>query len=175
MNTMTTTDHSEAWAFILRHTGLMERLAHRFGPRNPDDRTEWLNDVYLYIVKKHDRYDEAKSAPQTWIVWQMRAVMTNWTRRFKRRCQEGYGTAELMVMIPVAQGSHGSEEHARTTEREQDAESMVNELYSMATPKQQIAIRTHLAGLPATQLRQKHGMTGRQRTEHLRELRAHLE
>ena len=167
--------HADAWAFVLRHSDSMDRYSHRFaGALSPDDRAEWLQDVTLRVVEKFQKYDPAKSAPMTWIVWQMRAVTTNWTRRFKKRCREGYGSADRMVLIPIHQTAHGSEEHARTEEREADAAITISGLYANATLEQRLAIRTQLAGMPATTLRREHGMSGSERITHLRALRVHL-
>ena len=168
-------DHKDAWAFVLRHTKMMERLAHRFGPKNPTDREEWLRDVTVRVVEKHHKYNPAKSAPQTWIVWQMRAVTTTWTRRFHKRCREGYGSYDTALMLPVRPDEFGGIETMESSMLEEDASAIVSSLYSKATPEQQVAIRTHLAGMNASTLRKRHKMSGRERTNHLLELRATLE
>lgn len=175
MNTETTNDHAEAWAFVLRHTKMMERLAYRFGPRSHGDRDEWMRDVFIRVVEKHHKYDSEKSAPQTWIVWQMRAVTTEWTRRFHKRCREGYGSTEAMTMTAIDPTKHGSVEHSQESERHEDATAMASVAYSNANKQQRIAIRTFLSGMTATELRKRHGMTGRERSAHLRELRAYME
>lgn len=175
MTAIPETDNAAAWAFVLRHSDEMDRLAHRFaGAFSPDDRAEWLQDVTLRVVEKFPNYDPSKSSPVTWIVWQMRAVTTTWTRRFQKRLREGYGDDDRLVLIPLSPTSYGSEEHARTVERREDARALIDELYAAASDEERLAIRTTLAGLSATDLRKRHGMTGRERSSHLRALRAYL-
>lgn len=163
-------DHTDAWAFVLRHAKMIDRLATRFGPRDPVEREEWVRDVTVRIVEKHHNYDPTRSAPQTWIVWQMRAVSATWQRTLAKRLREGYGKDETMVLIPLGVDQYGSTEHALADERRDDAEVMVAAVYSRATEEQRVAIRTFLAGVNATDLRKQHGMTGRQREAHLHAL-----
>lgn len=168
--------HADAWAFVLRHRKMINRLSFRFaGPVPAERREEWVRDVYVRIVEKFPKYDPAKSAPQTWIVWQMRAVSTQWARRFQKRVREGYGSDKAMLLIPLGHGDFGSEEHADALATSDDASTTVFRLYNRATPEQRVAIRTYLAGMKAAELRAKHGMTNRQRLNHLRALRAHAQ
>lgn len=171
----TPSDTSEAWAFVLRHDKVMRRLAIRHvRALSESDKEEWLRDVQVRCVEKYDRYDPKRSAPVTWIYWQMRAVTTTWTRRFAKRCREGYGSHERMLLIPLGENSHGSAEHARQDERAVDASTIIAGLYANATAGQRLAIRTTLAGVPAAELRKRYGMTRHDRNEHLRELRASI-
>jgi hypothetical protein len=138
-----------------------------------------MQDVILRVAERFPHYDPDKSAPVTWISWQMRAVTTTWTRRFNKRCREGTGQrvgddqVSPLVLLRIEPGDHGSVE---AMERKIDSpDTTIAYLYAEATEEQQIAIRTFLDGMTATELRKRHGMTGRERTAHLRALRAHLE
>jgi RNA polymerase sigma factor (sigma-70 family) len=169
------TDNTPAWAFVLRHSEMMERLSYRFaGALSESDRAEWMQDVVLRLVERFPSYDPDRSAPVTWIVWQMRAVTTTWTRRFQRQLRERATPDEHLVLIPLDGSSYGSEEHSLARERYEDAVAIVETLYSEASEEERIAIRTTLAGLSATDLRKRYRMTGRQRNSHLRALRARI-
>lgn len=176
----TNNDNAAAWAFIHTHRAMMDRLAGRFAARLPrEHREEWMQDVIVRVAERFPHYDPDKSAPVTWISWQMRAVTTTWTRRYKKQVREGVGVRigsdddSPLVLLNISPGERGS---AEAMERAADApEAAVAHLYAQANEEQRIAIRTFLAGMNATELRKRHGMTGRERTAHLRDLRAHLE
>lgn len=174
--------HAAAWAFILRWKDRLPKLAHRYcGALSKDDREAFLHDVIVYVADKHHRYDPSRSAEQTWLVWQIRAVSTSWTRRYRRQLREGVGQVigdkgqSPLILVPVPDDAYGSTEHSQQVERQQDAAVQVAGLYALATARQRAAMQSILAGMDAGTLRDRHGMTVRERNSHLRALRAHLE
>lgn len=178
--------HAAAWAFALTHEPAIQKLARRYASAlSVDDRAEFVQDVIVRVVSKFNNYDPSKSAPITWIVWQMRAVQKDRTRAWDKRVREGYGQAAqpsqggglkyLFDLVPAGPEQHGSVEHFTQALEQRDSEVRVSEIYASANRRERISMDTLLAGMPATELRKRHGMTGRDRTNHLRALGARLE
>lgn len=165
--------HAEAWAFVLRHQPMIYRLSRKFGGAI-EDRGDFYQSVIVRLVERYPAYDAKRSAPCTWISWQIRAVVTNYTRKFHQRVREGVGQdvskdGELRT-IPAPTGTYGTEEHVCRLEGHQDALALVGDMYERATPRQRIAVRAYLSGMSSRELRARHGMTITQRDRHLREM-----
>jgi len=178
--------HAAAWAFALDHEASIQKLSRRYASAlSSDDRAEFVQDVIVRVVSKFPDYDPERSAPITWIVWQMRAVQQNWTRRWNKciREQSGNGgmpktdraNATYINTIPVGPDQYGSVEHFTQALDQRDAEAQIAEVYTFANRAERISMDTLLAGMPATELRKRHGMTGRSRTNNLRALGVRLE
>lgn len=174
-----TTENLDAWAFVLRHKSYIHKLSNKLaGALSHDDREEWARDVMVRVVSRHHLFDASKSAPETWIYWQCRAVTTTWTRRFHARVREGYGQRDLdgrplILGFAIRDGEYGSHEHALTTERQTDAQAQVANLYLNATPAQRHAMRTIVATLATRDMTDRE--LNRTFGTHLRALRASLE
>jgi len=69
-----------AWAWVLAHNGLIDRLAGRFARERGLDFDDVRSEVVLRLVERHAHYDPARSSASTWIWWSAREVSTRLLR-----------------------------------------------------------------------------------------------
>lgn len=165
--------HAQAWAFVLRHQPMIWRLCKRFGAAI-EEAGDFYQSVIVRLVERYPHYDPDRSAPSTWITWQIRAVVTNYTRHYHKRVREGIGQditedGEVRV-LPAPSGTYGTHEAAEQITDQGDILARLGTMYEIATPRERIAMRAYLQETPSRILRKQHSMTHAQRDQHLREL-----
>lgn len=186
-----TAAHSEAWAFVLRHRGMIRGFCARWFGGLPDlDREEAASAAILRIVEQYPklRLDGARNPAaviSTWLGFQVRATLTTIQRGRNKAARAGVGRlVEVGGAVAIASGRSGEDGEAMGVPvaapedvepgARLDAEdplSQVEALWYVATPRQRAAMASHLRGDTASQVREVAGFrTLRERDAILRTL-----
>ena len=143
---LTATETAPAWAFVLRHAGLISRMARRFDAGL--DPADFRAEVVADLAATFGKYDPTRCAPSTWIFMRARAIRRASVRASIR------GNA-ISLSEPVAEGSTETREAAlsapvvgRRSAAQAEARAVLATLIdeSNLNERQALACRSHLAG-----------------------------
>jgi hypothetical protein len=174
------TNHGAAWAFVLQHATLIERMSGRFFDQlKSEDKEDARADLIALIV---DRYDGSKIASARdpyamavcWIGFQCRRIQKTYTRRFRRETREGIGATtasgvDVLSLMP-AEG-YGSHDDVEANVARLEAEEVAQRIYAEATPKQREAMMTILLEMSSDEMRAAFGITPNVRNDRIKTLR----
>lgn len=173
--------HADAWAFVLRHQGMIRAFCARwFGGLSPLDREEAEAAVLVRIVERYPylRLTGArnpKAVISTWIGFQVRATLTTAMRSRRKVERAGIGRlVEVGGAVAVSTGSSdgevigtpvpappGQEPDRRVVDR--DLLAQVEAIWYVADERQRLAIQSHLDGDDVRRARERGFRTLRER------------
>jgi len=144
---MTDTDTdttAQAWLWVLQHSALIEGTARKLGNGSGVDVEDLHSELLLRIVRVWPKYDNARSAPSTWVWWQARAAKKEMVKARARRLYEeplpDDGEHALRVQLPAA-----------------EATVLLGELRELATPDEWDALLARAHGYEGAELRERCG------------------
>lgn len=174
-------NHGAAWAFVLQHATLIERMSGRFFDQlKSEDKDDARADLVALIV---ERYDGSKIATARdpyamavcWIGFQCRRIQKTYTRRFRRETREGVGMAttasgvDVLSLVPA--DGYGSHDDVEANVARLEAEEVAQRIYAEATPKQREAMMTILLEMSSEEMRAAFGITPNVRNDRIKTLR----
>lgn len=180
------TDTADAWAFVLQHSGLIERMSARFFDKlKEEEREDARGDLMALLVERFPtlRLQDARD-PQavvvTWIGWQCLRVQKSYCRKHKKTTARevtfavGADREETDVLVLMPAVGYGSHDAVEENVEEIEASETVAALYAHATPRQREAMMTVLAEMTPADMQARFGLTLNARNDRLKTLRANV-
>lgn len=103
MNKSNTTpkDYVTAWAFVLQHRDLVERITRKLGIATPLALDDYRSEVIADLVDTFDRYTPERGSPSTWIWMRAAKVRRGLVRQGIRNSSDVDWTDALPDVIDV--------------------------------------------------------------------------